>query len=80
MAVTANTNETYDVSTIREDLADAMASISPTETIFMSTIGTRNVDNTYFEWSEVDLAAAATNTQIEGDAGLSNNAPTKKHC
>ena len=76
MAVTANTNETYDVSTIREDLADAMASISPTETIFMSTVGTRNVDNTYFEWSEVDLAAAATNTQIEGDAGLSNDAPT----
>jgi hypothetical protein len=76
MAVTANTNETYDVSTIREDLADAMASISPTETIFMSTIGTRNVDNTYFEWSEVDLAAAATNNQIEGDAGLSNDAPT----
>ena len=76
MAVTANTNETYDVSTIREDLAEAMASISPTETIFMSTVGTRNVDNTYFEWSEVDLAAAATNTQIEGDAGLSNTAPT----
>jgi len=76
MAVTANTNETYDVSTIREDLAEAMASISPTETIFMSTIGTRNVDNTYFEWSEVDLAAAATNNQIEGDSGLSNDAPT----
>ena len=42
----------------------------------MSTFGTRNVDNTYFEWSEVDLAAAATNNQIEGDAGLSNDAPT----
>jgi hypothetical protein len=27
MAVTANTNETYDVSTIREDLAEAMTSI-----------------------------------------------------
>ena len=76
MAVTANTNETYDVSTIREDLADAMASISPTETIALTTFGTRNVDNTYFEWSEVDLAAAATNNQIEGDAGLSNDAPT----
>ncbi len=76
MAVTANTNETYDVSTIREDLAPALASISPTETIFMSTIGTRNVDNTYFEWSEVDLAAAASNRQIEGDVGLSNTAPT----
>ena len=76
MAVTANTNETYDVSTIREDLAPARASITPTETIFMSTIGTRNVDNTYFEWSEVDLAAAAANRQIEGDVGLSNTAPT----
>ena len=76
MAVTADTNETYDVSTIREDLSEALASITPTETIFMSTIGTRNVDNTYFEWSEVDLAAAADNRQIEGDVGLSNSAPT----
>jgi len=76
MAVTANTNETYDVTTIREDLSDAMASITPTETVFMSSIGTRNVDNTYFEWSEVDLAAAADNRQIEGDVGLSNSAPT----
>jgi hypothetical protein len=76
MAVTASTNETYDVSTIREDLAEAMASISPLETVFMSSIGTRNVDNTYFEWSEVTLAAAATNNAIEGDSGLSNSAPT----
>ena len=76
MAVTANTNETYDVSTIREDLSDALASITPTETIFMSTIGTRNAENTYFEWSEVDLAAAGSNRQIEGDVGLSNSAPT----
>ena len=38
MAVTANTNETYDVTTIREDLSEAMASITPTETIFMSSI------------------------------------------
>lgn len=76
MAVTASTNETYDVSTIREDLAEAMASISPLETVFMSSIGTRNVDNTYFEWSEVTLAAAATNNAIEGDSGLANSAPT----
>jgi hypothetical protein len=76
MAVTASTNETYDVSTIREDLAEAMASISPLETVFMSSIGTRNVDNTYFEWSEVTLAAAATNNAIEGDSGLANSTPT----
>ena len=76
MAVTANTNETYDVTTIREDLSEAMASITPTETLLMSTIGSRNVDNTYFEWSEVDLAATGANRQIEGDVGLSNTAPT----
>jgi len=76
MAVTANTNETYDVTTIREDLSEAMASITPTETILMSSIGSRNVDNTYFEWSEVDLAATSANRQIEGDVGLSNTAPT----
>jgi hypothetical protein len=76
MAVTANTNQTYNTTTIREDLATAMASISPTETVFMSSIGTRNIDNTYFEWSEVDLAAAGNNRQIEGDVGLSNTAPT----
>lgn len=75
MAVNANTNQTYDVSTIREDLSDALASISPTETIFMSTIGTRNAENTYFEWSEVDLAAAADNRAVEGDAAT-NSAPT----
>ena len=76
MAVTANTNETYDVTTIREGLSEAMASITPTETILMSSIGTRNVDNTFFERSEVDLAATVANRQIEGDVGLSNTAPT----
>lgn len=76
MAVTANTNETYDVTTIRESLQQALTSITPTETVLMSTIGSRNVDNTYFEWAEVDLAATSDNRQIEGDVGLSNTAPT----
>jgi len=77
MAVNANTNETYSVSTIREDIQDALTSITPTETIFMSTIGTRNVDNTYFEWAEVDLAATSTtNRVIEGEAAPGNDAGT----
>lgn len=76
MAVAANTNKTYDVTTIREDLHSAMISLSPTDTLLMSTIGSRNVDNTYYEWSEVDLAAVDTsNRQLEGDA-LGNSAPT----
>jgi hypothetical protein len=76
MAVNANTNKTYDVSTIREDLHSAMLSLTPTDTLLMSTIGSRNVDNTYYEWSEVDLASVDTsNRQLEGDV-LGNSAPT----
>lgn len=77
MAVNANTNETYDVSTIREDLQDALISISPTETPFMSSIGRKTADNTYFEWPTVDLASpSSTNRVIEGEAAPGNDAPT----
>lgn len=77
MAVNANTNETYDVSTIREDLQDALISISPTETPFMSSIGRRTVSNTYFEWPVVELAAASNSNRVaEGEAAPGNDAPT----
>ena len=77
MAVNANTNETYNVSTLREDLQDALISISPTETPFMSSIGRKSVSNTYFEWPVVELAAAsASNRVAEGEAAPGNDAPT----
>lgn len=76
MAVNANTNKSYDVTTIREDLQDAMISISPTETPFQSAIGRKSVTNTSFEWSEVDLAAPAANRVLEGEAAPGNDAPT----
>lgn len=77
MAVNANTNETYDVSTIREDLQDALISISPTETPFMSSIGRRSASNTYFEWPVVELAAASNSNRVaEGEAAPGNDAPT----
>lgn len=77
MAVNANTNETYDVSTIKEDLQDALISISPTDTPVMSAIGRKNVDNTYFEWGVVDLADASTsNRVVEGESAPANDSPT----
>ena len=76
MAVTAQTNETYSVTTIREDLQEALTSITPTETLLMSTIGSKNVENTFYEWAEIDLAATSANRAIEGDSGLSNTAAT----
>jgi len=77
MAVNTNTNQTYSVSTIREDLQDALISISPTDTPFMTAIGRRNVDNTYFEWGVVNLAAVdSANRVIEGEASPGNDAAT----
>lgn len=40
MAVLTQTTETYDVSTIRQDLSQAYSSISPEETPFQTLIGT----------------------------------------
>ena len=56
MAVTANTNETYDVTTIREDLSEAI-SITPTG-VMMSTIGS-NVENTYLSELKLTLLQLA---------------------
>jgi hypothetical protein len=77
MAVNTNTNQTYSVSTIREDLQDALISISPTDTPFMTAIGRKSVDNTYFEWGVVSLAAAdGSNRVVEGEASPGNDAAT----
>lgn len=76
MAVNANTEKTYDVTTIREDLQDAYISISPTETPFQAAIGRKSVSNTYFEWPVVDLASPAANRVLEGEAAPGNDAPT----
>ena len=76
MAVNANTEKTYDVSTIREDLQDAFISISPMEVPFQSAIGRKTAANTYFEWTEVDLASPAANRVKEGEAAPGNDAPT----
>lgn len=77
MTAAANSNKTYDVRTIREDLQDALISISPTETPFMSSIGTKTASNTYFEWPTVDLASPdSSNRVIEGEDSPGNDAPT----
>jgi hypothetical protein len=76
MAVTANTNETYDVTTIREDLQEGLISISPTETPFMTAIGSKTVSNTYFEWPVIALSDPnESNRVIEGDSAPGNDAP-----
>ena len=66
MAVIANTFETYQAKGIREDLSDLISDISPTTTPFQSNIGSRDADNTYFEWQTDSLATASGTPVIEG--------------
>ena len=62
-----NTFQTYSAKGIREDLSDLIADISPTQTPFQSNIGTRDADNTYFEWQTDALADADASATIEGN-------------
>ena len=66
MAVVTNTFLTYDAKGIREDLSDLIADISPTQTPFQSNIGTRDAENTYFEWQTDSLATASATPVVEG--------------
>jgi hypothetical protein len=77
MAVNSNTVETFDVTTLREDLQEALEMVSATDAPFMSAIGKRSVSNTLFEWPEISLAAVnGSNRVAEGEAAPGNDAAT----
>ena len=59
MAVPNNTVQTYTRVGIREDLADVIYNIAPTETPFMSNAGTGSASQTNHEWQTDGLASAA---------------------
>jgi len=67
MAVVTNTYLSYDSVGIREELSDTIYNISPEETPFINNVGRGTVQNTYYEWQNDALAAAAANSRIEGD-------------
>ena len=67
MAIYTNAYETFDSNDRREDLANVIYNISPTDTPFMSSIGTGSASSTLHEWQTDALAAAATNVVMEGD-------------
>jgi hypothetical protein len=67
MAAPTNTFQTYAAKGNREDLANVIYKIAPTDTPFLSGIEKVSADATYHEWQTQDLAAAADNAQIEGD-------------
>jgi hypothetical protein len=58
--------QTYQTVGIREDLADIIYNISPTETPFMSGVAKTRATNTSHQWQTDALAAVAANAKVEG--------------
>jgi len=58
--------QTYSTVGIREDLADIIYSISPTDTPFMSGVAKTKATNTSHQWQTDSLAATAANAAVEG--------------
>jgi hypothetical protein len=67
MATIANTFLTFAAIGNREDLADEIYNISPTDTPFQANICKGKARAVLHEWQPDSLAAAAANAQLEGD-------------
>lgn len=67
MAQATGTTDSYDLVGMAEDIEDAIFSISPEETPFLTMAKKKTATATYHQWQTDALAAAAANRQIEGD-------------
>ncbi len=77
MTIITNTFTRHDAIGVREDLADVIYNISPTETPFQTNAGRGKAAQTLHEWQNDALAtASSSNQQIEGDDIASYDAVT----
>lgn len=72
MAAPTNTYQTTAAVGNREDLTDVISRITPSETPFLSMIGTGKATNTLHEFQTQALTAPGDNAQIEGDDASNN--------
>lgn len=75
MAKVTNAFDTYSATANREELADVIYNIAPTDTPVMTAAGRKNVSNVTFDWQSDTLASASATGVLEGDA-LSQTATT----
>ena len=66
MAKVTNAFDTYTATADREDFSNIIYNISPMQTPFMSSIGTRNVKNVVFDWQTESLPTPSGTGQLEG--------------
>lgn len=76
MAIQTGTFLTFSAIGNREDLADTIYTISPTDTPFMANIDEVKAKAVLHEWQTDNLAAAASNAQVEGNDYTSFTAVT----
>jgi uncharacterized protein DUF5309 len=68
--------DTYELNSLREDLQEAYISISPTEMPFQALCGSKDIQDTYYEWLVIELAATSnTNRVLEGENAPANDNP-----
>lgn len=69
--------DTYTQVGKKEDVADAISNIAPTNTPVLTAIGTSKVNNILYQWQEDSLDPPAVNAQVEGaNATAANMVPT----
>lgn len=80
MTLLANSQNTYAQVGQREDLTDIVALIDPTDTPFVSQIGSgKPATKTYHEWQVQNLATVSkTNFALEGDDSVTATAATAR--
>jgi hypothetical protein len=64
--VTASKFATFDQIGQAEDVSDVISTLTPTETPFLTAIGSKSTNASTFEWQEDSLAAVAVNANVEG--------------
>lgn len=72
MAAPTNTVTTFSAIGNREDLANIIYNISPTDTPFLSQAAKSRASAVYHEWQTDALEAAGANRRIEGDDATAN--------
>lgn len=66
MSQITNAFDSYEAIGNREDLADIIYNISPTQTPFLSAVGKRNISNVQFDWQTEVLPTPSSTGQLEG--------------
>jgi hypothetical protein len=66
MSKVTNAFDTYSATADREDLSNIIYNISPMQTPFMSSIGTKNVKNVVFDWQTESLPTPSSSGELEG--------------